>query len=398
MQGNHPTRYLVWMFAALIGTLALCGAINVLVDPLGIFGSPRIAGFNATKPYLDHHRVLARWQAARRSCASAGIFGNSRAEIGLDPDHPVFQARGLEAFNHAIPGSSVTMAVQQLNWLQAAGCAPKEIVLGVEFFDFLGGSPLKTATFDSQPPQINLEVLAETVFSITALHDSVTTLAIQHARYPATLTERGFNPLLNYIPEVENAGHYVLFRQRAAENLKRWTSRAHRIHPESGPVSEDFAGLDAFLKTAQAAGSTVHVVIYPYHAEIPLMMDRIELSGLFNQWKAEIVASAEKYSKSGMKVEVIDFSGLSAETSEAIPPKGDRKTHLTYYWEAGHFKKALGDRMLARIFGGEAGFGLTLDSRTLALQQASDARKIEQERQTNSSLMQEVNSLFAQPR
>lgn len=40
-----------------------------------------------------------------------------------------------------------------------------------------------------------------------------------------------------------------------------------------------------------------------------------------------------------MKVEVIDFSGWSAETTEPIPPRGD-KHHLAYYWEAGHFKKS----------------------------------------------------------
>jgi hypothetical protein len=394
MQANPHARYLYWMFAVLVGTIALCGAINVFVDPLGIFGSPRLAGINATKPYLDHHRVLARWQAARRLCADVGIFGNSRAEIGLDPEHTVFGRLGLTAFNHAIPGSSITNSVQQLGWLQQAGCAPKEIVLGVEFFDFLGGSPVKAPLVESAAPKVGLDVLAETVFSITGLHDSLTTLAVQRTRYPATLTERGFNPLRNYVPEVEHAGHYVLFRQRAEENLKRWVRKAPRIHTESGGLSEDFAGLDAFLKQAASAGSTVRLVIYPYHAEILLMMDRADLLGLLEQWKAEIVASADKYAKAGMKVEVIDFSGLSAETSEPIPPRGDKR-HLAYYWEAGHFKKELGDRMLDRIFGGETGFGIRLDNLTLAHQNETDRQKIRREREANSGLAREVDSLFA---
>lgn len=397
MTANSPNRYLYWMFAVLLGTIGLCGAINIFVDPLGIFGSPRIAGINATKPYLDHHRELARWQAARRLCPKVGIFGNSRAEIGLNPEHPVFQRLGLTAFNHAIPGSSITNSVRQLGWLQQAGCAPKEIVLGVEFFDFLGASPAQAQSFDSTAPKIGLSVLAETAFSITGLHDSLTTLAVQRTRYPATLTERGFNPLRNYVPEVEHSGHYVLFRQRAEENLKRWVRKAPRIHPETGGVSEDFAGLEAFLKGAESAGSTVHLVIYPYHAEILLMLNRAGLLGVFEQWKAEIIASVDKYAKAGMKVELIDFSGFSAETSEPIPVRGD-KTHLAYYWDAGHFKKELGDRMLDRIFGGETGFGTRLDRRTLALQREADRQKIQKEREANSSLAKEVDSLFEQAR
>ncbi len=393
MQANPHARYLYWMFAVLFGTVALCGAINVFVDPLGIFGSPRFAGINATKPYLDHHRILARWQAARRLCADVGIFGNSRAEIGLDPDHPVFGQLGLKAFNHAIPGSPIATSVQQLGWLNQAGCAPTEIVLGVEFFDFLGGSPAKAHVFESAPPKIDLGVLSETVFSITGLYDSMTTLAVQRRRYPATLTERGFNPLFNYVPEVEHSGHYVLFRQRAEESLRRWMQKVPRIHPASGGLSEDFAGLDAFLKQAASAGSTVRLVIYPYHAEILLMMARADLLGAFEQWKAEIIDRAEQYAEAGMKVEVIDFSGWSAETTEPIPPRGD-KHHLAYYWEAGHFKKELGDRMLDRIFGGATGFGIRLDSQTLEQQNRSDRQKIRQEREASSSLAREVDSLF----
>ena len=126
-------------------------------------------------------------------------------------------------------------------------------------------------------------------------------------------------------------------------------------------------------------------------------MNRAGLLGVFEQWKAEIIASVDKYAKAGMKVELIDFSGFSAETSEPIPVRGD-KTHLAYYWEAGHFKKELGDRMLDRIFGGETGFGTRLDRRTLALQREADRQKIQKEREANSSLAKEVDSLFEQAR
>lgn len=393
MRGEPYSRYLYWLFVALAGTLLIVSAISVAIDPLGIFGSPRLTGINATKPYLDHHRVLSRWQAARRLCSDVGFFGNSRVEIGLDPQHPVFNQRGLTAFNHAIPGSSISLAVQQLGWLRQIGCSPKKVLLGVEFFDFLGGVPAKDDISVGEPPKISLDVLAEAAFSLTGLHDSLTTLAVQRMQYPATLTERGFNPLLNYLPEVERAGHYALFRQRAQENLKSWRRKDARIHPALGGISEDFAGLDAFLQQAAAAGSQVHLIIYPYHAEILLMLDRSDLLGLFEQWKMEVAASAEAHSKAGMNIDVIDFSDWSAETAEPIPPPGDKR-QLRYYWEAGHFKKELGNRILDRVYGSAAGFGVRLDSATVAQHNETLRRKIYRERQANSALAREVDGLF----
>ena len=67
-------------------------------------------------------------------------------------------------------------------------------------------------------------------------------------------------------------------------------------------------------------------------------------------------------SDQGGKVEVWDFSGVSPETLEAIPTRGDRKTHLNYYWEAGHFKKELGNLVIDRLLGKQNDFGIKLDS------------------------------------
>lgn len=388
-------RYLRWMLATLLATVALCGAFNVVIDPLGIFGTPRISGLNATKPYLDHHRDLARWQAARRLCPTAGIFGNSRAEIGFDPEHPGFAAHDLVAYNHAIPGTPINTALRQLHWLDHAGCKPKLVIVGVDFFDFLGAPPARVPPPAIPPaPRIDGSVLAETVFSVTGLRDSLTTIAIQHASHPATLSPRGFNPLLNYIPEVEQSGHYALFRQRALENLRNWTRKSPRIHPDNGVRSVEYAGLDAFLHDAATMGATVHVVIYPYHAQMRLMMERAGLGELFVEWKASVLAAAERARTGNAAIKVWDFSGISTETTEPIPAPGDRQTQLTYYWEAGHFKKALGDRILDRILMDRPGFGQLMTRASVDGWLVEDLRLVSDLASRPSGLIREVDSLF----
>lgn len=388
--------YLRWMFGALLAIIAVTGAVNIFIDPLGIFSSPRVAGINAVKPYLTHHREDARWAAARRACANTGIFGNSRAEIGLDPDHPLFAERGLSAFNNALPGTSIVMSQRQLAWLEAAGCMPRTLIVGVEFFDFLGGTrPAPGAGQATIPaPAIDGRSLTETVFSINALFDSARTLSIQRARYPAIITERGFNPLLEYIPEAQLAGQYVMFRQRAQENLRIWSRKAHRLRPTDGGPSDDEVILDALLSRAGNAGSTTYLVIYPYHAQIRMMLERLGLAGLFADWKRLIVAQAARHSAAGHKVEVWDFSGISPETLEAIPPRNDRTTMLEYYWEAGHFKKALGDRLLARLFGNENHFGRRLDPAGLEAWLAEDDARAKALLTTPSPLLDDLNDLM----
>lgn len=393
--------YLRWMLGTLAAVVLLVGAFNVVMDPLNVFASPRMAGLNAVKPHLDHHRELTRWRIASKHCANAVILGNSRSEIGLDPEHPAFAALGLSAVNLAVPGTDATNAYRQLLWLQAIGCMPKVVLLGVEFFDFLGAAPAKglpTVATDL-PPRTDAAFYAEVVFSISGLGDSLNTLGLQRARYPATLTDRGFNPLRNYVAEVTQSGHYTLFRQRALENAKNWSRKPRHIRPAGGGSSEDAAAVQGILELASAAGSKVHLVIYPYHAQIRLMLLQMGLNDLFGAWKTDIVQAATRTRNgphaSKANIVLWDFSGITADTLEPIPPAGDRKTQLKNFWEAGHFKKELGDKLLARVLeqgtgAQDTGFGVQLDATLLPAWLAQDEAAVRTLLDTPSALRDET--------
>lgn len=383
--------YLLWLAATVTALLAGVCAFNVLIDPLGVFGSPRIKGINALQPYIYHHQELARWQAAQRLCPSAGIFGNSRAEIGFDPTHQAFAAKGLTAFNHAIPGSGANLAVRQLDWLQAAGCNPRTIIFGVEFFEFLGGEKASQRLEVSAPPKLDSRFFSESVLSVIGLRDAVETILTQRARHPATITARGFNPLGQAIGEVEASGHYLLFRQRADENLRIWSRKAPRIDASDGGRTAAQMAVETFLERATREGSEVNLVIYPYHAEIRLMLERLGLGSLFNDWKRRVVTLAGHYPN----VRVWDFSGISPEILEEIPPRGDRHTLLKYYWESGHFNASLGGRALARILGGDETFGVELRDNKLENWLREDSNRVQALLTKPSPLLTEVDDVLA---
>lgn len=382
-----------WTLASSVVLVVAVGVFNVLIDPLGVFDTPKVASLNAIKPHLDHHRELARWTAARRLCPDTAIFGNSRAEIGFDPQSPLLVERGLVAFNHAIPGTGVGLSYRQMAWLEAAGCAPKTIFLGVEFFDFLGAGRARPGSLESSPPpRLDAGFFAESVFSITGLRDSAGTILLQRARYPATLTDRGFNPLLNYLADVEQSGHYALFRQRADENARNWARKPRRVRLVEGEMSDDEQAVDAIVARARQAGSQVHLIIYPYHAQTRLIIERLGLGDAFDEWKRLIVGVAARQAVKGAKVQVWDFSGVSPQILEAIPARGDR-THMKYYWEAGHFKKELGDLMIGRMLGRLAEFGVELDAGNVERLLVEDRSAVLTLLATRSPMLTEVDQI-----
>jgi len=72
-----------------------------------------------------------------------------------------------------------------------------------------------------------------------------------------------------------------------------------------------------------------------------------------------------------------DFSGYHRYSTETIPKDEDNRIVMKWYWEAGHFKRELGERILHRVFGGgDPHFGVQLT--TANIQQQLDAIKAAQ--------------------
>jgi hypothetical protein len=114
---------------------------------------------------------------------------------------------------------------------------------------------------------------------------------------------------------------------------------------------------------------------------------------LFAEWKRQIYRLAERHAAQGTNIEVWDFSGISSETLETIPAPGDRTTHLDYYWEAGHFKKELGERIIARLMGSENGFGTKLEGRTLESWLDNDRAQVKALLRRPSPLVESIERL-----
>jgi hypothetical protein len=168
-----------------------------------------------------------------------------------------------------------------------------------------------------------------------------------------------------------------------------------RLRPVEGGISEEEQMVAAILNEAGATGSRVYMIIYPYHAQLRMMIERLGLGELFTEWKKLIVAIATEQVGQGGRVEVWDFSGIASKTTEEIPARGDRQTQLKYYWESGHFKKALGDLVIARLFGEINDFGIKLDRDNIDAWLVEDRNKVQALLATPSPLLSEVEDIIA---
>jgi hypothetical protein len=105
-----------------------------------------------------------------------------------------------------------------------------------------------------------------------------------------------------------------------------------------------------------------------------LLLSQFEDAGLwplFEQWKEDVATISDEARQNGGLVALWDFGCPDSLTAEAVPAQGDGKSTMQWYWEGGHFKKELGDLVLARLSipekPDEAGsFGFELTSANVA--------------------------------
>lgn len=380
MTASPFKSYLAVLALVLAGGAVLVGVFVFVVDPYGLYGVIRRDNFNAVKPGLSRYQNQIKQEHALRRQPRFIILGNSRAEIGFDPRASALSALGA-GYNLAIPGTGLATSASQFAQLRQAGVRPRTVIVGMEFIDFLN-----PAVAPSARPAPAAAASAhgrafwrfDALFSLASVKDAVHTLCIQHDDEAATLSADGFNPLLEYGAHARRDGYHKMFTQRAQEsaaNLRRKSTR--------GLATEDFQLLRTFLLAMAATGTDIKLVIYPYHAQMLAMFEAAGLWPLFEAWKAQLVqeigAVTARYPDA--HIFLTDFSGYGAYNCEPIPAADERGTATRWYWEAGHFKKALGDIVLQRVMSpqdnapGDGQFGMPLDDASLEENRARIAQE-----------------------
>ena len=348
--------------AALVGGVA---AFNGLVDPYALFGAPRIAGFNAVKPAAGDHVRVAKIYQVRRAKPRGLIVGNSRPELGLDPESPCWPVAARPVFNDGLPGADFYPQVLYAADARAVA-RPQAMLVAVDFTDFL----IRLVETDDPhrwppavPPERSFLVetarraaggftagwpkdYADATVSLEAFADSVLTVLRQRQSPPVTRTALGFNPAAGiYEPILRAEGAAALFAAKNAEIAERVGASGLSVYDGGGAWSSAFEGLKRLVADNKEAGTDTVLIIDPYHAEYLMTLDLAGQWLAFEDWKRTLADLARQAG-----VPLWDFALFDEHATEPLAGVAARGEGLRWFWEPSHYRQELGDLMLANIW------------------------------------------------
>jgi len=365
MKFFKPYTYKTLIIAGIL--VLLVSTFNVLIDPYAVFGTPRIAGLNEFKPFAGDRGRVGKLYQVLRLAPKGLIVGNSRPEMGLSPDNVCWPASARPVYNISLPGESVYRQVRYAQHALVAGPV-RALVMGVDFLDFLNAGPLPAdpgawpptyADVDAEPFAVDpdgrpvsgflwvrLADYIKAAVSLNAFGHSLATLARQSDEVVPTRTTTGFNPAEGiYLPIIRAEGQLVLFEQKDRELAKRLTGAQWRLFAQGETWSPDFEALRRLIRKSRADGAETVLFINPYHAEYLALLDKAGLWPQFEMWKRwlTVLARAEG-------LPLWDFSGINGYSTESVDALPARGASLEWFWEPAHYRRELGDLILANIW------------------------------------------------
>jgi hypothetical protein len=378
----RPRAYLAWMGVTIVVLALATVALAVLVDPYRAYGTPELPGWTALKPRIYDQGGIAKSVLLERAAAETLLLGNSRVEVGIDPESAQWPAAARPVFNAAEAGASLFSALRALQDAEATH-PPRTVVLGLDLVDFLQppsapDTPLPSIRIDDRrlrvdrngrqnhdrPWQVWRDHVATTL-TIDALLDSVASLLDQDPATTRTMTRFGLNPLHEYRLFVQRSGYHGLFAQENTIYEAQYRALPAPDFDDPSRI-QSFRTLQSIIRLAAGRDQRLILFIHPYHADFLEILHRVGRWPSFEAWKRALVGFVddERRAVPGAVV-LFDFSGYDVFTTEPVPSPGDTHTPMRWYWEAGHYKQELGDHVIARIVGRDTGFGRELSSSSI---------------------------------
>lgn len=396
MTRTYSIQFLIAALLVFIGA----AIINLIADPYGIWGTPRINGINSVKSSGFHGRIpkYVEWSHWVKSPQTI-LLGTSRTADGLRTDHAALQNGTV--YNMALGGQPFHETLVLFKHALKRG-GMKRVVIGLDFFAFNAYWATDVVDQKRLSPGHNFDLL----FSTSTLSDSITTIrqslpvietirsahAADHGLSDAALQPPAAMPVRVLFKEVEKI--FATYYRPSPFHLYAYST------PETGENTiEDFREL---LNLAYLNDVELHLFISPSHAWQWEVLADVGLWENWENWKNELVRiNKEQAGKAGKPVYPLwDFSGYNSISTETVPASN---TAMKWYSDPSHYNKACGDLILDRIFDHHdparplpQDFGILIDEGTIDahLSEIRAARKLYSE--THPADAQEMADLSKQ--
>lgn len=364
-------RYSRFLVIFVICFVMLIAAFNFIVNPMGLFNPPTIAGFNDVHPAGQSFSRLQKIEAIKRLKPDMIITGTSRADSGMNVRSELLHDKTLVPYNAGL--SAATVREQRAMLEFAHRVQPLKVaVITLDYFAFNGR---KADNKQFEPKRLSPEALHpvtsffDTYGTIVALDTTVA--SIKHLRYIKKPERYSFT---------KDNGHkesrdvdFDIARHGAASRFIKDPAAIETSIDNYSFSYGDASGQDTFgqyramLEFARTEGIEVYLLISPLHISL---LDKEQqdpqTAARVREWKSRLhEINAEVAQENGGKPYPLwDFAYPNSLTREAVPAEGNLTSRMQWFADGGHYRAALGDVVLRKVLQGSPehpDFGRRLD-------------------------------------
>ncbi|MDD2722129.1 MAG: hypothetical protein PHH47_12565 [Gallionella sp.] len=340
-------RYLAFLLLSSVVSALCLAAFNWKVDPYAIFQTQGVLDQRQPLSLLTMNERVFKTVRLAREHPEAIVLGTSRADIGMNLEHPGFT--GMRAANLATFGQPIIESHRLLT-LAASNGGLKTALVGLDFFAFNALFPYPSdfdaANFAASRP-------LQLAFSVSTSMDGWK----YRKRKAGEPGDCCYSNGVRY-PNLVNTftGHY---RSHFQSSERMYLLEKYRPSPTcdyafSGrKQASTLEDLRAMIALAHRQNIALKLFISPSHARQWQVIEAAGLTGKWEAWKRELVKinSEEAAHVSRSPFPLWDFSGYDAVSSEAVPQDGDQQTSMRWYSDSSHYTPALGRVIQDKLFG-----------------------------------------------
>lgn len=337
--------------AACLGVLALMAAVNGLVDPYGYFGTPGVPGLSVRKPTSFQHDRYLKAGLARRVQADCILAGNSRIGEGISIGHEVFKPC-QRVLDLSLAGPNVAETVSSIDHALERNPGA-QVIANLDFFSF---NALRPPTRGGDESNFRDSLFARTTQATKVLlskdvtADSLFTLTHQQT---ASFYEPQGNVSEDHLRGVskERPTRATFLRGVRGYIFHFLPAPTYDFRAETASQAP-LADLAQFLARQHRAQAKLTLFLSPAHVWQWELIDALSLESNWQDWKRSLVRINEEQARLAGRppFQLWDFSSYGSYSTEAVPPTLAMVGPLDNYWDNSHFRHALGDRILDRMF------------------------------------------------
>jgi hypothetical protein len=343
-------RYLLHLFAGLIVLIFGTAVLTLLADPYSVYGTPRIVGLNAKKPYASTRTEEAKLSMFKRADSNQLFLGDSRIDIGFDPEAMRADTQGTGIFNFGVPGAGLSGLSNNYKVVTSIRAQP-HVVVGLDFVDFLNTARKKPAP-QTGPWSDRLRKIVERNLSNKGLQDSVMTIASQKSNWANNMSPNGFNNRRGFDWVTLNEGAYALFEDKNVYYSSRIEAKISGHEMDLTILMVGLEQFETLVEELVDKSEKVWVFNYPYHQEMHNLFDEYQLTDLREVWVREVrrILSEQKFRASDTEIRFVEIPIDNQWSVERVPQKGRKGKPLKYFWESVHFRPIVGQEIYRLFF------------------------------------------------